>query len=235
MTNRRPEIIAHRGASDEAPENSLAAFRRAVELGADGIELDIQFTADRIPVVHHDANLRAGGTHEPDRPIHRLKLADVRRLLPLATLDQVIEEVGSRARLYVEIKDPRAVEKVLKQLRRVPDSSAVHSFDHQAIAAAARLAPAIRRGVLLVSRLVNTTSAMEAAGALDLWQHVDKIDKSLVAQVHAAGGRVIAWTVNDDARAKELTRLGVDGICTDRPGHFIQLFGGALAHPEKAS
>jgi glycerophosphoryl diester phosphodiesterase len=235
MTNRRPEIIAHRGASDEAPENSLAAFRRAVELGADGIELDIQFTADRIPVVHHDATLKAGGSDESDRPIHRLKLADARRLAPLATLDQVIEEIGTRARLYVEIKDPRAVEKVLKQLKRVPDSSAVHSFDHQAIAAAARLAPAIRRGVLLVSRLVNPASAMEAAGAQDLWQHVDKVDKTLVAQVHAAGGRVIAWTVNDEARARELARLGVDGICTDRPGHLLEAFGGALAHPEEAS
>jgi glycerophosphoryl diester phosphodiesterase len=233
MTSAGPEIIAHRGASDQAPENTLAAFRRAVELGADGIELDIQFTADRVPVVHHDAVLPGHAGSAP-QPIHLLKLADVRRLSDVPRLDEVIEAVGSKTRLYVEIKDPRALENVLKQLGRIGQSAAIHSFDHQAIAAAARAAPGIRRGVLLVSRLVNPVAAMKAAGATDLWQHVDKVDAALVKLVHRAGGRVIAWTVNDEDRSVELARLGVDGLCTDRPGRLIELLrGGALAPPQQ--
>ena len=79
--------------------------------------------------------------------------------------------------------------------------------------------------MLSVSYLVDNVAAMQAADARDLWQHWSMIDAPLVAAVHAAGGRVIAWTVNDPVHAIALARLGVDGICSDVP----DVMAGALS------
>ena len=210
-----PEVIAHRGANREAPESSLAAFEAAIELGAGGIELDVQMTADGIPVVHHDPRLPLAGRTGQGPAIAILTLDDLRRLSPVATLDEVVDSVGGRCRLYVEIKAAPALLAVLRSIRHLGDGCAVHAFDHRVISRAAEVAPEVPRGILLVSRLVDPLAAMEAVRARDLWQQVDLIDADLVERVHAAGRRVIAWTANDAARARELIALGVDGLCTD--------------------
>lgn len=217
-----PEVIAHRGANQEAPENSLDAFRIAVELGADGIELDIQLTADGVPVVLHDPAMPVTAG-QPTIPVRFLSLVQVRKRGVIPTLDEAIELVAGRCRLYVEIKDSRALDGVLQRVRKLGDQVAVHSFDHRVIVAAADSAPKTARGILLVSYLLDPAGAMSAARARDLWQHVDRIDAELVQQVHREGGRVVAWTVNDDDRARELISLGVDGLCTDRTREMRQL------------
>jgi glycerophosphoryl diester phosphodiesterase len=79
----------------------------------------------------------------------------------------------------------------------------------------------MRTGILLASYLVESDAAMTAAAALDLWQQWEFIDEQLVADVHSIGGRVIAWTVNDRAMARELVRIRADGICTDLPGQIL--------------
>lgn len=216
-----PEVIAHRGANREAPENTLPAFEAAVRLGADGIELDIQMTADGMPVVHHDARLpdRAG----PGLQISALTHSEVTRLSALPTLGEVIESVGRRCRLYVEIKAPDAIEAVLTLLRPLGESCAVHAFDHRVIARARVLAPAIPRGILLVSHLLDAAAVMRAVGARDLWQHVDMVDRELIDGVHSGGGRVICWTANDPSRARRLISMGVDGLCTDTPRELRQV------------
>ena len=108
------EIVAHRGANREAPENTLPAFRRAIEMGVQGIELDVQYTRDNVPVVRHDPTLdprSAGGT----RPsISSLTLDEVRALSDAPTLDEVLELVDGRCRLYSEIKASEAVAAVVE-------------------------------------------------------------------------------------------------------------------------
>src|SRR6185503_16073460 len=99
------ERIGHRGAPREYPENTLPAFERAIELGADAIELDVHVTADGVPVVHHDPDVRA----EPRRALAQMTWSEVARVhlapgIAIPSLEQVLAAVGNRAMVYVELK-----------------------------------------------------------------------------------------------------------------------------------
>lgn len=219
------EIIAHRGANREAPENTMAAFQRALALGVQGIELDVQLTRDGVPVVHHDPRLRDGS----DDLIGSLDMTDVRRRIGAPDLSEVLDLVNEQCTVYVEIKAAGAVEAVARLLRDRQDWCVAHSFDHRAVLRARSLDPRLSTGILLVSYLVDIAGAMRAADARDVWQQADFIDRELTDRVHAAGGRVVAWTVNDPQRARTLTALGVDAICTDDPREFLAGSGEAIA------
>ena len=209
-------VVAHRGANREAPENTMEAFRRAIEIGVQGIELDVQLTRDGVPVVHHDPNLPVTRL-----PISSLTLDSVRLKSSAPTLDEVLELVDARCELYIEVKAPAAIDAVVERLSTRRSWCAVHAFDHRVVAKARLLDAELRTGILLVSYLIDVGAAMRAAGAHDLWQQADYIDRELVERVHDAKGRVFAWTVNDVARARELVSLGVDVICTDTPREIM--------------
>ncbi len=214
------EIVAHRGANREAPENTLPAFARALEFGVQGIELDVQLTRDGLPVVHHDPDLRRLSPEHPVA-IASLTMAELRSRSEAPALDDVLDFVSGRCRLYIEIKAAAAVDPVVERIRDKTSWCAVHSFDHRSVARAASLDPELSTGILLVSYLVDVVSAMRAARAQDLWQQTDFIDRDLVERVHDAKGRIVAWTVNDISRARALIDMGVDVICTDLPGELL--------------
>jgi glycerophosphoryl diester phosphodiesterase len=211
------EIIAHRGANREAPENTLSAFKRALDAGAQGIELDVHLTSDGFAVVHHDPILHDGSK----TPIAGLKLAAVQRRASAPSLEEVLQLVDGRCRVYIEIKASRAVEAAVAVIAKRLDWCAVHSFDHRSVLRARSLNDGIQTGILLVSYLVDVGAAMRAARATDVWQNVEFVDGDLVEHVHSAGGRVVAWTVNDVMRARALAKLGVDAICTDVPREML--------------
>lgn len=210
------EIIAHRGASRERPENTLAAFFRAAELGAGAVELDVHRTSDGHLVVHHDPAVRRRLVRSP---IQTLTLAEVGAFRvkgePIPTLDEVIGAVGGRLRIYCELKGEGTAGPSVKVLMPLGDNAAVHSFDHRMVAEARRLEPDVPRGVLETSYHRDACHALNDVGARDLWQHESLIDRALVDAVHKDGGRVVAWTVDDSVRAKALVALGVDGLCTN--------------------
>jgi glycerophosphoryl diester phosphodiesterase len=216
------ELIAHRGASRERRENTLPAFTRALELGADGIELDVHASSDGVVIVHHDAMPRAESpspalrgrafTELTAREISGFRFADGSRI---PTLAQVIDLVGDRATLYVELKGRGIERSVLDTLRDSKTRHAVHSFDHASVKHVGSLSGTTRTGILLASYLVEPERALETAGARDYWQSNDLVDEALVSRVHAAGGRVIVWTVNQPSDAAALAAMGVDGVCTD--------------------
>ena len=217
-----PEMIAHRGASRERRENTLPAFARALELGVDGIELDTHATRDGVVVVHHDF-VPAADPPAPSLagvPFHSLTAADVARFRfadgsGIPTLNEVIDLVGIRATLYVELKARRIEREVIACFAGKRARWAVHSFDHVAIRRTRSVSSRARTGILLASYMVEPEAALKTAYAQDYWQSGDLIDADLVERVHKATGRVIAWTVNTPERAAELTEMGVDGICTD--------------------
>jgi glycerophosphoryl diester phosphodiesterase len=210
------EIIAHRGANREAPENTIPAFERALEIGVHGIELDVHVTRDNVPVVHHDAVLPDGGR------IDRMESADLVRRSDAPRLSEVIDLVNGRCRLYVEIKTPPAAVPSVELLNELAGWCSIHSFDHRIALVSRSLLPDMTTGILLVSRLVDLAHALHAAKASDVWQHADYIDSDLIVEAHSEGARVIAWTVNDVSRARELKAIGVDGICTDTPGELLE-------------
>ncbi len=217
------EIIAHRGTPREHPENSLPGFRRALEYGANGIELDVHLTSDGVVVVHHDSALHApppspGGS--PSLEIRDLTYDAVRARplapgVPVPTLAEVLDLVGALATVYIEVKAPAAVDAVVRCAGQTGVSCAIHGFDHRVALRASAIAPGIPGGILLDSYLIDPAAALGDARARDYWQRWDMIDADLVARIHSAGGRMIAWTVNDLADARRLAALGVDAVCTD--------------------
>jgi glycerophosphoryl diester phosphodiesterase len=219
MLQPRPSVIAHRGASADETENSLAAFRRAVALGADGIELDIHSTRDGHFVVHHDAVLAELGTiSELDATAvrsHRLANGE-----PVPSLSEALDAIGHRD-VWVELKtlDARFDEALLHTLDHgpAPAQYAVHAFDHRIVARLGARRPDLGRGVLLSSYLLDPLAPLVATGATTLWQEQHLIDAALVERVHAEGYAIVGWTVNSLADATRLVRLGVDGLCGNYP------------------
>jgi glycerophosphoryl diester phosphodiesterase len=215
----KPEKISHRGAHETLPENSIPAFLRAIDLGADAVELDVHATSDGVIVVHHDPEVNAPG--EARRKIVDVSAADL-RLFPLAhgveipTLQAVLDAIGDRAKVYVEIKATDIEPLVVRRIRESGADCAVHSFDHRIVKTVKAIFPAIRTGVLEVSRHIDPAASLVAAGAEDLWQEVSFIDEEMVERIHAIRGRVIAWTSDEAEQWDALNDIGVDGICTNR-------------------
>jgi glycerophosphoryl diester phosphodiesterase len=215
----RPSVIAHRGASGYEYENSLAAFRRAVMLDADGVELDVHATRDGVIVVHHDPELPGLGSIAQN-DVGILRQARLRNGERIPLLSEVLELMGDRD-VWVEVKalDPRWDPALLATLDAgpAPDRYAIHSFEHAIVGRLGRLRPRLRRGVLLDSAVPDPIAVLTAAGASTLWQNWRLVDEGLLCQVHAAGCGVIAWTVNELNELRRLARLGVDGLCGNYP------------------
>jgi len=212
-------IIAHRGASAEEPENSLAAFRRALVLGADGVEFDVHTTADRELVVAHDPDL-------DERPIARSTGAQVARHSlpngePVPTLRAALDVVTRDGIAFIELKGlpPDADERLLALIDAcpAPDHCRVHAFDHRIIRRLTARRPALEAGILSESYSVEPAFDVSSAGAVALWQRADLVDAPLAALVRQAGYALYAWTVDQPERMRRLVAAGVDGICTNRP------------------
>ena len=216
-----PEIIAHRGASREQPENTLAAFSRALELRADAIELDLHLSADGMLFVHHDAIPHEAPWPElAERAIPTLTAEQLRTFRvdgePIPTLAEVFTCVGGAMRVYCELKGAGTADPTCTLLRGLRGHSfAVHSFDHRMVARARQVAPGIPRGVLETSYHLEPDASLASVDGRDLWQYAELIDHALVTAIHARGGRVIAWTVDRADEMSRLVKLGVDGLCTN--------------------
>ena len=226
LTNSRLLIIAHRGASAEAPENTLAAFRRALALGADGIELDVRVTRDGEAVVFHDSTL----TRLADRRgrLARLLFRELREVRiqgePIPTLAEVLALARRRAVVQIEIKRGVAVAPVVRALHRARADTGVvlASFDAALVAASRRLAPRIPR--MLISgggergqakTLVPVLAALGAVGvSID---HRAIRSPVFVTALHRCGLCVWCWTVNDTRAMLRLASWGVDAILSDNP------------------
>jgi glycerophosphoryl diester phosphodiesterase len=226
-------LIGHRGAPRERPENTLPSFLRALGLQADGIELDVHCTKDRVVVVHHDEIPRAtppsgrlAGRRIDALTFDELQGFSVRGLALISTLAEALAVIKGRADVFIELKGAAVEREVVDVVRAsiAPDRCAVHSFDHAQVARARALAPEIRGGILFDRPVVDPVSAMRASDALDVWPSREHVNEALVRAVHDAGGRVIPWTVNDARQAVALAALGVDGLCTD----FLPVLRAAL-------
>lgn len=217
---RAPELVAHRGAKRERPENTLAAFARAIELGADALELDVHATRDGVVVVHHDpAPAAAGARGEPPRPIAECTARELAAFRVggehIPALADVLALAAGRVTVYVEIKGAGIERAVVDVVRASRVTCAIHSFDHEAIGRVRALAPEIPRGLLFEHRGADMLAALGEYDARDLWPRVPLVDASLVEGAHRMGRRVVVWTVNRAEDATRLAALGVDALCGD--------------------
>ncbi|MES3033008.1 MAG: glycerophosphodiester phosphodiesterase [Gemmatimonadota bacterium] len=219
---RLPELIAHRGLPRRHRENTLPGFVAATAAGADGWELDVHGTRDGVVVVHHDPVLPAAAGILAGAEIAELDWSELRDVAVgadgarIPTLDAVLDAAGSRTAVYVEVKASHIDVQVLRCLARHPDVVvAVHGFDHRVARRMVDAAPGLAVGILTDAYLLDPVHALHGAGARDYWPHRESVDRGLVDAIHAAGGRVVVWTVNDPTQARWLAEIGVDALCTD--------------------
>jgi len=230
----RPLVIGHRGASADAPENTIAAFELALEQGADGIELDVHLTADGQPVVIHDFTLERttdGAGPVSGRLLRELKRLDAGGWLDrrfrgqrVQTLQEVLERFRERARFWIELKGGAALypgieERVVSivEIYDVVDRVLVQSFDHAAIGRVRSLNREIPVGAL-VARAPLDPSLLSTEAISAICPGAEVLTEALLAEIRRAGLGCYVWTVNEPAQMDRLVEWGVNGIITDRPG-----------------
>jgi glycerophosphoryl diester phosphodiesterase len=206
--------IAHRGLPHRLRENTLPSFALAIELGADGLELDVHATRDGVIVVHHNPVLPDG------RALATMSSATLaeHELAPgigIPTLADVCALAAARAILFVELKGAHIEEAVTAVLAAYAGTAAIHSFDHRMIARLSAAGVPWALGLLYEADASTAAADMARHGARDIWPHHSLVTPALVDAVHARDGRVFPWTVNEPALARHLTAAGVDGLCGD--------------------
>jgi glycerophosphoryl diester phosphodiesterase len=223
----RPLVIAHRGASAYEPENSLAAFQRALELGADGIELDVHATLDGELVVHHDPDIARRPIAE--QPLEALRRHHLANGESVPTLREALGVITPGAIAFVELKTlPVEAQRLLLQLfddAPRPDRCHIHSFDHRIVRRLTAERATLPTGILSGAYLLDPAAEVRAAGAQVLWQHQEQVDRPLAALVHDEGFRLYTWTVDRPERMRRLLAEGVDGLCTNRPDVAREVIG----------
>lgn len=241
----KPQIFAHRGARRVAPENTLPAFAAALDMGADGIELDVHLTADGQLVVIHDFNVDK--TTDGQGLVAQMTAAELRRLdagshfgAPFAgtripTLEEVFDLIGARCRVNIEIKSmdiyardaSDAVAAFIRQLG-LYEQVIVSSFNPISLIKLRDLDPAIALGVLYDSEMPTFFRRVWAGPPIvpeAQHPHHLLIDAAYMAWAQGIGNQVNTWTVNEPDEARRLAALGVHTLITDVPDVLI----GALA------
>jgi glycerophosphoryl diester phosphodiesterase len=222
----RALVVAHRGAWDQAPQNSLDAVQRAAELGCDGIEIDVRRTADGRLVVVHDARLGW-------RAVRRLTHAEVRarmRAGQAPPLGDLLDAAAGRLLVDVELKEDGYVEEAMAVVAQhlPPDSYVVTSFLPGVLGQVKRHRPETRTGLLVAPRAAGQARRrMRETGADFLLPHVSLVRTGIVEWASGQGRASWVWTVND---ASAIRALNLDprvaALITDAPARAL-----GLSHP----
>jgi glycerophosphoryl diester phosphodiesterase len=213
VTLDQVRVIAHRGNSRALPENTMAAFRSAMMLGAHMIELDVRLSKDGVPVVVHDSKLLDGSLVAETRADQFYKYA----------APELEEVLRLPIPLNLEIKAPEAIPAVVDLIGDRADV-VISSFHLDALDFLRQLDA--RRPIAYLSREEDWQAVLQravAAGAFAINPPRKALTEGLVAQAHAAGLRVMSYTVNDRDEARMLFGWGVDAICTDDPATMLAI------------
>ncbi len=238
----RPVVLGHRGARHAHPENTMRAFQAALDEGAVGTEFDVMLTADRVPVVFHDFDLMRMTGRRDVRRVPSLTSQELDSILldgdeHIPRLETVLDwAVKSDALLNIELKserpwfDPIAtiVSKLLDGYPDAPDFALVSSFHPTLVRRFACLKPSVVSALLVDEShpcLVHD-AWLAACGARAVHPHANLILERPGLLERVAGALVNTWTVNSEQQAVALSKTGVTGIITDRPGAIVA----ALAH-----
>jgi len=232
----KPLVVAHRGASLEQPENTIAAFGAAIDAGADAVEFDVRMTADGHAVVMHDPEVSR--TTDGTGLVSEMTLEEIRKL-GVPTLEETLECLAGRAAADVEIKNlpgepgytpdrERAVEATLDALEAVgfPGQVIVSSFNPASITHSRALRPDVPTG-LLTEYEVDAEEALARATSqghpwvLPFVLKVLEAGDGFADRVHAAGALLGVWIADDPETARRLFELGVDAVATNDPRSIV--------------
>jgi glycerophosphoryl diester phosphodiesterase len=230
-------VIAHRGASGNAPENTLAAFKKAVALGATFIETDLQLSRDARFVAIHDPTVNR--TTNGQGAVHEMTLAELRRLDAgswfgsefagerIPTLQEILEfSKKYDVVFYLEIKPSgswggeQALVSALRESGEIP-RTVVISFDASIVNSMRKIEPTLMTGLLYDGQIENPLEKAVSIGARQLAVRGDLVTPAFIAEVHKKDLQMVCWTVNHPAHMRMLAAAGVDGIMSDYPDRLV--------------
>ena len=236
----RPLVFAHRGASLLAPENTMAAFHKAIQIGADGVELDVRLSLDGIPVVLHNSHVDKttnGHGSVYDLTLDELHLLDAgswfdnsyqNQVIP--TLEEVLDEFGQTTLINIELKaryrkDPYLAESVCTLISKMGLADRVwfSCFNPYLLRQTRKLLPSIPNGYLYtihspIKRMKIANMPVEA-----VHPYFGAISKEYVSRMHNLNKRVVVWTVDDLEVAQKCIAAKVDVIITNDPGSILHM------------
>jgi glycerophosphoryl diester phosphodiesterase len=235
-------VIAHRGNSSVAPENTLPAFESAIDARSDLVELDYHHAADGVPVVLHDEILDRTTDAEqlfgkPKLVVGSFPSSELRKLdvgswfddqfagIRLPTLLESLKIIQARSTTLIERKagDAQTLVRLLEG-NGLMDTVVVQAFDWQFIAECHKLAPRLTLGTLSGKPASDEQIRAAAATGADLivWNH-EKIGREQIELIHQLGKKAWAYTIDDPQRARQLVHYGLDGVITNKPALMARL------------
>lgn len=232
------KIIAHRGASGYAPENTRASILEGLKRGCDGFEVDVQLTKDNKVVVFHDWSLERtsnGNGFLKEKTLGQLKTLDIGNWFSkefkgekVLTLEELLGIIPEEKLLNIEIKVRHGEinqieEKVLEILERharINSNIIISSFDHRIIKKIKEIKPEIQVGLLITAGLLNMKNYISNFDLYSVHCGGEFISKINVEELKNMNIKIYAWTVNTVEEAKTLDSFGVDGIITNYPDIF---------------
>lgn len=221
-------VTSHRGAGFLEPENTLRAIRRAIELGADQVELDAQLTRDGHLILMHDDTVDR--TTNGVGKVAELTLTEMHQLDAgqgerVPTLEEVLSLTDGKITPQIELKGPNTAAAVVRALEAAGRTETVilTSFLHQQLVEARQFSAHVQTGALWGRLPTDVVARSQQLGvhALHIWHEF--IDDKLVAEAHACGLLVRAWNANTEDAMQRLIDLGVDAIGSDRPDVLLDV------------
>jgi glycerophosphoryl diester phosphodiesterase len=214
--------IGHRGARAYETENTLASFRRAIELGVNALEFDVRLSKDGRLVVSHDDNLKK--VFGKDMPVKEATLEELKESTEgkIVTLEEALEFIDRKVeKILVELKEAGYEERVLDVLKRGQREQQViiTSFHEEVLRSVRRRDGRIATG-LIYARLrkpIDLARELQCQYIIPLYRFAHRRD---IEEAHGGGLQVIVWTINTEGEVREFIARGVDGIASDRPDIF---------------
>jgi glycerophosphoryl diester phosphodiesterase len=219
----RPLIIAHRGASAVAPENTTAAFKAAIAAGADGIEFDVRLSRDGVPVVIHDDTLRR--THGMRRRVGDMTLNEL-NTVDVPSVEQLFELFQpNKLILYLEMKDiqielAEACCRLVEEYR-LKDRVVFECFEHSALEVVKHIDPKLKTAALFQPPSSFILKRAQAIGASELALHHRLANKRLIEKAKLANLKIVTWTVDDPSWVSRAREHGIDALITNNPSALI--------------
>ena len=221
-------IMGHRGAAALEPENTLLSISRAIEIGVDAVEIDVHLSKDKEIVVIHDSTLdrTTNGTGPvAGYALKELKKLDAGKGETIPTLQEVVDLIGDKVRLVIELKEKGTEKGVVELVKRnnLYDNVYVISFWHRLVKTVKEMESRIKTGVLLVGCSVDAGVATNAS-ADALVMRYNFLDKEFVETAHKEGLKVFIWNIDDKNLLKPFVDMRVDGIGSNDPRVLVDYF-----------
>lgn len=233
LTSKPFKNIGHRGAAGHAPENTLSSFQKALELGADTLELDVHLSKDGELIVMHDPRVDRttnGNGYIKDLTVEELKKLDTGKLFEayqgerIPLLQEVFDLLKGKASFVIEIKNgpifyPGIEGKLVQLIEKndLVDDVIVIAFYHPSLKRVKEFNPKIKTGILFVGAFIDPWAVAEQVGADTLHPMYEYVTEEMVVEAHKRGYAVYPWTINEPAQQEQWHKYGVDGIISDYP------------------